>query len=194
MAGIAQSSTCADPDGFSHCLSRIEDAIAEWKIAIYEAAGRGESPEQLASRLDDVARGVKSHGNLLRWQYREVWDRLIAREKAAERRAQREAERERRTLGLAVSLNLIDHAFDPRGFFVYLLWGDNIERPLYVGQSRNLFARLGQHMSNRERKHLVKRVQVMRCKSEADMTSTENRLIALYQPPLNIVGIARTGV
>lgn len=194
MGGIGRSSTCATPAGFAASVSRIEDALTEWKIAIYEAAGRGDDPDALAARLDEVARAVKTHADLLRWHYREVWDRLIARERAAERRTQLEAERERRTLARAVSLNIDEHAFDPRGFFVYLLWGSDSDVPLYVGQSRNLLSRLGQHMSNPDRKHLVQRVQVMRCKNERDMCRTENRLITLYQPPLNVVGITtRTG-
>lgn len=86
----------------------------------------------------------------------------------------------------------ISDAFDPNGFFVYILWGEDESKPLYVGQSTNILARLGNHMQNNDRRHLVRKVRVIRCRSERHMDDTECRLIAKFQPTLNVTGIRRT--
>jgi predicted GIY-YIG superfamily endonuclease len=85
----------------------------------------------------------------------------------------------------------IGDAFDPHGFYVYLLWGDDDETPLYIGQSRNVLGRLGSHMQNKERRHIVKSIQIIKCSGTATMMRTEAALIREYKPPLNtsLVGI-----
>lgn len=74
------------------------------------------------------------------------------------------------------------------GCFVYVLWGDDPVTPLYVGESENIFSRLGSHMNNPERRTLVRRVQLIECRNEFVMHATEARLIYDYRPTLNIVG------
>lgn len=76
-----------------------------------------------------------------------------------------------------------------RGFFVYCLWGENRHVPLYVGMSSNVLSRLGTHMQMPNRRNLIERVTLIRCRDERDMRKRERDLIAVLQPPLNIAGI-----
>lgn len=75
---------------------------------------------------------------------------------------------------------------DPRGWFVYTLWGADESRPLYVGMSGNVLARLGQHMNNPLRRPHIHRVGLLRCPDARRMRSTELRLIRHYAPPWNV--------
>jgi len=74
---------------------------------------------------------------------------------------------------------------DPRGWFVYILW-NSANKVIYVGQSRNVLHRVGSHVV----KHgdQIARVSLIRCASRRRMELTEDWLIDLFQPPLNIVG------
>jgi hypothetical protein len=80
--------------------------------------------------------------------------------------------------------------FDPTGFFVYLLWGEDPETPLYVGKSTNILGRLGFHM-NTAKRDPTQRIQLVRCATAQDMDDTEARLIGHYRPPLNVMGIVK---
>lgn len=82
-----------------------------------------------------------------------------------------------------------DIELDPSGFCVYMLWGDDQSRPLYVGLSTNILGRLGSHMNCRDKRAQTRKVQIIRCGDEATMRQLEHDLIAKYQPPLNVVGI-----
>jgi hypothetical protein len=83
---------------------------------------------------------------------------------------------------------------NPYGFFVYLLWTARMDRPLYVGQSINVFARVGAHVVRPEIRPRIARVTLIRCYSEADMHKTESKLIAFYEPTLNKLGPERRSV
>lgn len=83
---------------------------------------------------------------------------------------------------------------DPRGFFVYCLWGDHPTCPLYVGQSANVLNRLGAHFGDREKVLAIRRVSLIRCASVVLMLATERKLIRRYQPPWNAMGILRETV
>lgn len=82
----------------------------------------------------------------------------------------------------------IGDSFDPHGYFVYILWGDDPERPVYIGQSINVISRLGTHLSDRQKRSLTRRIQLIKCCGKRSMDSTEMRLIAEYKPLLNIAG------
>ena len=84
-----------------------------------------------------------------------------------------------------ITLDVFDN---PLGYFVYLLFGDDPVKPVYIGQSRNVLARLATHMSDSEKRDKTRRVQLVRCPDEATMDATERALIARYQPLLNTVG------
>jgi hypothetical protein len=83
--------------------------------------------------------------------------------------------------------NLRVDVFDPHGFCVYLLWSDDTERPIYVGQSINVMGRVGSHMTS-DKGPLTRRVQIVRCTSREQMCALEASLIELYQPPMNTAG------
>ena len=82
----------------------------------------------------------------------------------------------------------IDDSFDPTGCFVYILWGDDPDTPVYVGKSTNILSRIGNHMGNRGKRDLTGRIQLLRCRDTAAMDETESRLIRHYRPKLNIAG------
>lgn len=75
------------------------------------------------------------------------------------------------------------------GFFVYALWGEDPDCPLYVGRSSNLLLRIGTHLTDPVKREAVQKVTVSRCASERAMIRAEEKLIAAYRPPWNIVGV-----
>lgn len=94
-------------------------------------------------------------------------------------------DRRRQRLRHTVSTWMGD-AFDPKGWYVYILWGDDDEVPLYIGQSRNVLSRLGSHMSDAEKRASVSRIQLIKCAGERTMMRTEAALIREFRPYLNI--------
>lgn len=97
-------------------------------------------------------------------------------------------ERDRRTRLRHTVSSRIGDSFDPHGYYVYLLWGDDESTPIYIGQSRNVLSRLGSHMQNSEKRYSVRSVQLIKCSGQATMNRTESALIREYKPPMNIVG------
>jgi hypothetical protein len=77
--------------------------------------------------------------------------------------------------------------FNPNGHFVYLLWGSSDDRPLYIGRSSNVLARLGNHMVRPDRRHRITRVTLVRCFTAEDAAETEADLIDFYQCELNVL-------
>jgi predicted GIY-YIG superfamily endonuclease len=114
---------------------------------------------------------------------------LTAKVEAAVSRMDNRQERERRTRLRHTVSSRIGDAFDPHGYYVYLLWGDDDETPLYIGQSRNVLGRLGSHMTNNDRRNLVKSVQLIKCSGKRTMDRTEAALIREYKPPMNVKGV-----
>lgn len=85
----------------------------------------------------------------------------------------------------AVKASLQD-AIDPSGYVVYLLWGDDLEQPLYIGRSTNVLTRLGTHLGDGSKRGAVRKVSMIRCDSERTMCKMEERMIRLYRPEWNI--------
>lgn len=81
-----------------------------------------------------------------------------------------------------------------RGFYVYVLWGYEDDRPLYVGQSRNLYARLGQHMRELDRIEQIYRIEVAQCETQTAMDQLEASLIGRYLPYFNIMSNPAPGM
>lgn len=77
---------------------------------------------------------------------------------------------------------------NPNSCFVYILWGEDLKVPLYVGQSASIFTRLGVHMRDATKGGLTRRVQLIECEDEGAMNETEARLIRKYLPSLNTAG------
>lgn len=111
-------------------------------------------------------------------------DRLDVRA-SAQRRADERMERELAKLHRVD----IDNGFDPRGCYVYVLWGSSDVTPLYVGRSTNVLARLGDHLGDSTKRSEIERVRLVRCKNAKTMAETELRMIAQFQPPWNKVGL-----
>lgn len=128
---------------------------------------------------------------VLLMHYRNAIRYLAAREGADQSVKARVEQARRVILGRFVNEGVAD-SFDPRGYFVYLLWGDDEVTPIYVGQSRNVLSRVGTHMQARDRAHLVRRVQFIRCATNRAMLRLEMDLIKQYRPPLNVVGIPKS--
>lgn len=85
-----------------------------------------------------------------------------------------------------IAADAIRDGMDPRGYFVYLLWGHDPDVPLYVGQSTNLFGRLGSHLNDHDKRDHIIKVGIIRCADGMSMCETETRLIGLYKPPWNV--------
>lgn len=92
---------------------------------------------------------------------------------------------DRREHDVAIGALAIGSGFDPRGCFVYLLFGDDPLQPIYIGQSTNVLNRLGQHMVAIDRRHRITRVDTIRCATPQAMHRLEENLIKRYQPELN---------
>lgn len=76
------------------------------------------------------------------------------------------------------------------GHFVYILWGEDRTRPLYVGETAHLMRRLGNHRDKAER---VLTIQLLAFDSEQERSLAEAQLIRHYQPPLNTLHAAGNG-
>jgi transcriptional regulator with XRE-family HTH domain len=75
---------------------------------------------------------------------------------------------------------------DVDGYYVYFLIGSG-DILLYVGKSTNIYARLGQHMSDPVKRVQVHHVEFFRCESEDHMNRVERILIGTTGPVWNIV-------
>lgn len=142
----------------------------------------------LADRIEDdeVRRAMKLACWHLRGAIERLEQRAAATVNADERVAKAEVAAARRVDSLAsAEIN----GMDPHGHFVYLLWGDVADRPLYVGLSSNVLGRLGDHMRSKSRRDSIRRVTILRCPSRSKMISLERSLIARHQPPWNVQGI-----
>lgn len=84
----------------------------------------------------------------------------------------------------------VGETIDPHGFFVYLLL-DHEDVPVYVGQSRNIFTRLGVHMGPRNHRDLVKNVRLIKCADKLAMHHLESAFLREHKPTLNINGVSR---
>uniref|UniRef100_A1UJS0 Excinuclease ABC, C subunit domain protein n=2 Tax=unclassified Mycobacterium TaxID=2642494 RepID=A1UJS0_MYCSK len=168
-------------------VGRIKDAAQMASIIAHTAAAGLDFEQDLAdlkSHLDRAAWSTDQH-------LRGCLERLEAKEAAAQAHSER-VEQIKRSMTINVVAEHLDEFFNPHGGFVYLLWGEDPNTPLYVGQSTNILSRLGAHMGDKTKRALVKRVQLIRCSTEK-LADTEWRLIQHYQPPLNVVGCSRTG-
>ena len=120
-------------------------------------------------------------------RYRDADGRQHAKSFARQRDAKQFVVMREKSRVRAKLLPLAGDGIDPTGFYVYLLWavqGD--DKPLYVGQSANLLARLGAHLGNGSKRSKVGWVTYHRCASEQAMIRREGELIRRYRPPWNL--------
>jgi excinuclease UvrABC nuclease subunit len=74
---------------------------------------------------------------------------------------------------------------NPKGPHVYLLWGNDPDRPLYVGVSSNVLSRLGGHLHGGKGRQ-TRYIELVRCRGLAEARVLESKLIWAYQPSLNV--------
>lgn len=75
------------------------------------------------------------------------------------------------------------------GFYVYALYGDDPNTPLYIGKSTNVFSRLGDHLKVPARRAGTQRIAVRLCKSKAEIDMVERSLIDHYRPEWNVAHV-----
>ena len=139
--------------------------------------------------LDEVEKELRRKAMAAEEAIHGLLERLEHKERAAERYAER-VERDRQAnAARMVSANIGD-SFDPHGYYVYLLWGADPDKPLYVGQSSNILSRLGSHMSRRGKRHMTQQ-SGHPLQRQGTMDRTEWQLIRRYQPPWNTDRIDR---
>lgn len=144
----------------------------------------GGASERYARMAQILAKGAAEHINGL-------IERLEYKESVASYHDEKMQEGARVALNEAARRQaLVDHGpveyIEPHGFHVYVLWSDGT--PVYVGQSSNLFARLGAHMGDREKRGVTTKVQIIRCPDREAALALESELILQYRPRLNITG------
>lgn len=74
----------------------------------------------------------------------------------------------------------------PRGFYIYFLIGPGDEI-FYVGQSTNLYQRLGAHMSQLAKFAIIDRIEFAECATKFEMDEMERILIGALRPQWNTV-------
>ncbi|MCM3884292.1 hypothetical protein [Frankia sp. R82] len=178
------------PQSSGDLIDDLRDAHTRIKIAVLGAAARGRvsDPDAVLAAITPELAAVKALAAEAALRVVVETERRERTERARARMVRLDESRVRNAVANLV-VTEVDKEFDPRGCFVYLLWGADPDRPLYVGKSTKILARLGQHMGDRQKRHRVQRVTVIRCRDGRQMNRTEEKLIAEYQPTLNILGI-----
>jgi hypothetical protein len=153
-------------------FERFEEEYADLRLRL-----KAEGNSLLAAQLGEVGR-----------LYRFAEKALEQERKANARRTQALELKRQQSLRLALrgSAAKLGDGFNPNGYFVYVLWGDEADQPLYVGQSINVLARLGAHMNEPLKRAAVQSVALIRCKSQKHMTATEIELIRTLRPEWNV--------
>lgn len=164
----------------------------------------------------DVIQGWASAGLIRHWDYGtrrqaihvdrdEVDERIAAtppgeaRAVVDERVALRDLLAEARAKLEALSPLLAENAMrstgsDPttvipiKGFYVYVLRDAQAE-VVYVGQSRNVFGRVGDHTKDVDKGPEVETVQLIPCETAEQMCALELSLIREWKPRFNTVGL-----
>jgi hypothetical protein len=170
--------TCSKPEigraGENLTVAALAREYGISKAAVRGIASRRRLGPAAVAELAEVTRRLEADFEA---RYRE---RLVVEQRRQARAAARFARLE--------SARFTEDGFDPRGWFVYLLWtGKDAECPLYVGKTGNMLARPGAHFG-REWGAEVGWVTFVRCASERDALAAESVLITRYLPPWNVRG------
>lgn len=123
-----------------------------------------------------LADGVEEHLNALT-------ERLSYKERVAEQYEEMIAAATRLALGEVVQADIFD-CLDPHGAYVYILMGES--EPVYIGQTGNVHARIGDHMRDTEKCAATKSYRVLRCKDRQHSLQVEETLIRKYRPRFNV--------
>lgn len=86
-----------------------------------------------------------------------------------------------------LDISHIDQIGEYAGCFVYLLWGENRERPLYIGQTKTILWRLAQHsrLGGSLFAPEIRSVTIIRCQEVGEMEALERELIRTMNPMYN---------
>ncbi len=84
-------------------------------------------------------------------------------------------------------VGIADGDFDPRGYFVYLLFEADTAAPFYVGRSANILGRLGSHHATYGPQIVA--VRLISCETKDEMEGLERTLILKHLPKGNILGV-----
>lgn len=74
------------------------------------------------------------------------------------------------------------------GYYVYFLYGSDLQTPFYIGSTRNLFSRIGDHFYSARFSGMLSSVSIYKFDSEDQMLGQEMLMIKKYQPKFNTVG------
>lgn len=95
-------------------------------------------------------------------------------------------------LGKAIEATTVDGGQIPlRSFYVYVI-RDQDGEIAYIGQSRNVFSRVGSHVMNEARALDCHTVQLIPCQSEQAMCDIEKALISHHKPRHNVTHTGRS--
>lgn len=170
------------------------------KIALLEASAKGEviDVDAILARVDEMLKPLEADDAKLLAETAQERRLQAARVETLEREVERLVRQGQHIKNAAkvkfwtepgylkTVLRSIESAIERGDFYVYCLWGDDEDRPLYVGQSEHLHQRLADHAYAMDRRADTRWVTVLRCATVAEMMALEKRLIVQYQPPLNI--------
>ena len=178
-----------DPLNHDH-LRRLPGRIRDLSLLAQFCAdhcGPYQSPTVLAEPMDELREELKLLALHVDLAVEDLLKRVDALEARWENKQEAVKRAGRAALAKRIETTGVGEFFDPEGYFVYILWGEG-ERPVYVGQSANILARLGAHFGNRAKRRLITKIQLVRCATRHVMDTTEADLIAHYRPQLNIAG------
>lgn len=153
----------------------LPDAAIEVRALIHDTAAKPDKAEEFAHRatalLAEVDAAYNTETQTLRNQVAALGRSVEILDRTVDQRLHRQAIDPGKRIPVA-------------GWFVYVLWeGD---KPLYVGQSRNVLARLGSHASDPMKRYRMTDITLNAFESEREMVEAEARLIKELQPELNI--------
>lgn len=157
-------------------MTNVADDLDTLRAELGSALPGWEGLEEAAHRLRVAALHARAAGERL------------SRKDSAEEKA---GNRWRRTFASLVLESFhTGNSFNPRGSFVYVLAADS-GRPLYVGLSRNVIARVGSHLSAAPFRDEIGRVLFIRCRNAPAMENLERWLIERLAPSHNVRGVQR---
>lgn len=74
---------------------------------------------------------------------------------------------------------------------VYILWGTDHDRPLYIGKSTSVWERLRAHLKDPVKRAQVKYATILRFDTHTEMSEQERHLIRLHHPLWNVRGVPK---
>jgi hypothetical protein len=139
------------------------------------------------SHIEDQSKRP-GRGGRRRWRARYIDSNGRERSKSFDRRVDAEqflAIREKARVRAELLASDGD-GIDPAGYYVYLLWAiEGDAKPVYIGQSGNILARLGSHLGDPSKRAGVGWITLIRCTSQQAMMRREAELIRKYRPAWN---------